>query len=179
MTTKASTADPAEKIPRTKREEARREAALKAREDSALEELETLGFRIGLYEPRAYVEPDELRGVAGGWKVGCCYVVADSSTGKRKTVSGMSAVDALEQAKGWLHYQETHFRPEDRFEIVKGEVVAVPVLQRVAGDTAVTAARRDGTERRLVSFESGTAEVVDVHGTPMHESNRASQYSDA
>lgn len=178
--TKVPTAEAADtSAPRTKREQARHEAALKAREDAALVELEEIGFRVGLYEPRTYVEPDELLGVAGGWKVGCCYVVADSTTGKRKTVSGMSAVDALEQAKGWLNYQKTHFRPEDRFEIVKGEVVAVPVLQRVVGDTNETNARRANGVRRILSFESGTAEVVDSHGDPIGEDNQASQFSDA
>lgn len=163
----------------TAREQARREAALKAREESALEELEELGFRVSLYEPRTFIEPDELRGVAGGWQVGTCYAVADSITGRRKTISAMSAVDALDQAKAFLHYQETRLSPELRFTIAKGESVAVPVVRRVAGDTAETAARRENAERRILSFATGTAEVVDAHGDAITEANRASQYRDA
>jgi hypothetical protein len=178
--TKALTAEQADKIiPRVTREQARREAALRVREEAALEELEELGFRIGLYEPRTFLEPDELRGIAGGWKVGTCYAVADSITGKRKTISAMSAVDALDQAKAFLHYQETRLSPELRFTIAKGESVAIPVVRRVAGDTAETAARRESTQRRILGFASGVAEVVDSHGDPIGEDNHASQFSDA
>lgn len=177
--TRALTAEQADKIvPRSKRGQARYEASLQAREEAALAELEELGFRIGLYEPRIYVEPDELRGVAGGWKVGTCYVVADSVTGKRKTISAMSAVAALDQAQAWLHYQETRLAPDLRFVIVKGEGVAVQVTQRVAGDTAETAARRNGTERKIIGFQNGKPEVVDAHGDPIGEDNHASQFRD-
>jgi hypothetical protein len=160
------------------KEQARNEAALQAREEAALAELEEIGFRVSLYEPRTYVEEDVLLGVAGGWKLGTCYAVADSVDGKRKTFSGMSAVQALADAKGWLRYQETRLSPELRFQIVKGENVAAPVIQRVAGDAAETAARR-GNERRIISFESGTAELVNQHGAPMGDDNQAAQFATA
>lgn len=176
---KALTAQADKIVPRATREEARREAALKAREEAALQELQEVGFRVSLYEPRTFIEPDELRGVVGGWKVGTCYAVADSITGKRKTISAMSAVDALDQAKSFLHYQETRLPPDLRFTIAKGESVAVPVFQRVIGDTAQTRQRRENTERRIISFASGHAEKVDANGDPIGEDNHASQHRDA
>lgn len=165
-------------IPRSKREQARNEASLKVREEAALKELEEIGFRIGLYEPRTFVEPDPLRGIEGGWKVGTCYVVADSVNAKRKTISAMSAVDALDQAKAWIHYQESRLSPELRFVIAKGESVATQVFHR-AGSNQVARERRDGSERRLISFQSGVAEVVDEQGTPTGEGNHASQFRDS
>ena len=104
------------------------EQILKQREEHALDELRELGFRIGLYEERKYIEPDPLLGEQGGWKVGVCCATAYSAEGKAKTISAMSAVDALRQAKGWLHYQEARLAPELRFVVAKGDdSVAVPV----------------------------------------------------
>jgi hypothetical protein len=152
------------------------EAILRQREEHALEELREIGFRISLYEPRVYVEPDPLLGEAGGWKIGTCYVTAYSAAGKQKTISAMSAVDALRQAKAWLHYQESRLSPELRFVIEKGDgPTAVPVQQRIAGDTAETAARH--TKRKVLAFDSGVAEVVDAHGTPLPEATHASQFA--
>src|SRR4051812_36515493 len=136
-------------VAREQREQERHEAALRAREEAALDELREHGFRICLYEPREYVEEDVLRGIKGHWKVGTCHVTADSLTGKKKTVSAMSAVDALDQVKAWLHYQETRLAPALRFVVATGGH-AVPVVRRVVGDTAVTKQRRETTARRIL-----------------------------
>jgi hypothetical protein len=156
------------------------EAILRQREEHALDELRELGFRIGLYEERKYVEPDPLVGEHGGWKTGVCYATAYSAAGKAKTISAMGAVDALKQAKAWAHYQETRLAPELRFVIEKGDdSVAVPVIQRVVGDTAETKLRHENTERRLISFENGAAEVVDSHGESLGDISQASHLRDA
>jgi hypothetical protein len=124
---------------------------LEQRENNALEELQELGFRISLYEQRRYVEEDPLLGTTGGWLPGTCYAVIDSVDGKRKNVSGTSAVEVLSNARGWLRYQETHFAPEDRFKPAPN-IVAVPVTQRIVGDTAETANRK--VTRRVIQLDS-------------------------
>jgi hypothetical protein len=155
------------------------EQILRQREEHALNELRELGFRIGLYEERKHVEPYPLLGEAGGWKTGVCYATAYSATGKTKTLSAMSAVDALRQAKDWLRYQETRLSPELRFVIAPGDCpIGVPVRQQIAGDTAETQQRRLNTSRRVISFQNGTAEVVDAHGSPVGDTSHASQYRD-
>jgi hypothetical protein len=166
--TNVLSAEQADKIvPRSKRAQAQYEASLAAREEHALEELAEIGFRVTLYEPREYVEPDELLGRKGGWKVGVCHAVVDSIAGKRKSISEQSAVAALAQARSWLRYQQERLSLELRFVIAK-ENVAVPVLARAAGDAAETAARRAATERRVIDFDAdGTAQVVDSHGDPI------------
>jgi hypothetical protein len=140
-------------------------ALLATREEYALEELRELGLRISLYEEREFVDPDPLRGLDGGWKRGVCHAVADSVTGKRKTFSGVSAVDTLDQARSWLKYQE-RLKPEFRFEIVS-ESVAVPVRQQIAGDAAMTQQRRENTERRVIALE-GSPHLVDAMRNPIN-----------
>jgi hypothetical protein len=152
---------------------------LEARENEALEELHKLGFRVSLHTMGRYVEADDLLVIPAGYKPGDCYAVMYSRDGKRKHVAGSSALEALGQAQAWWRWQQglnddaaAKFVPS-----IDNASVAVPVTQRVAGDRAEVAARRAATERRLISFECGVAEVVDAHGTPMYEALKASQYA--
>ena len=153
---------------------------LEARETEALEELEKLGFRVTLHDMPSYVEEDILTGTRAGWKAGDCYAVIYARDGKRKHVAGGSAVEALTQAQAWKRWQDglKDDAPNKFVPSLGGEQTAVPVTQRVAGDTAETAARR-ASKRRVLSFASGIAEVVDAHGTPIGEDNHASQYREA
>jgi len=139
---------------------------LQQREELALEELRELGFRISLYEPRELIQADPLRGIEEHWQQGCCHAIADSATGKRKSLSAISAVSALDQARSWLKYQQDRIAPEDRFVIIHGGC-AVPVRHQVGGDKATSEHRRQNTERRIVSFQSGHPALVDSHGDPL------------
>jgi len=121
------------------------------------------------------VEADPLRNIEEGWRAGTCVASVWSTDGRRKTLTGISAVQVLDDARSWLKYQRNLEAPM-RFEPVKGEQVAVPVFHKIGGDTAQTAARLAATERRLLSWESGRAELVDAHGAPIEET-QASQYA--
>lgn len=155
--------------------QAGKDEALRKREHAALDELADLFLDITLYEPRTLVEPDPLRGIEGGWTTGVCHAIAYSLDGKRKTFSGVSAVHVLDSVRAWKKWNDS-LKPDaaNRWEF-SVEPVPVAVIQRPAGDTAETAARRANTERRVLSWESGAAQRVDAHGSPIEES-RASQY---
>jgi hypothetical protein len=155
--------------------EEREEEVLRQREESALEQLAELGFRISLHEQRHYVDPDPLRGIEGGWRSGTCYAIATSTSGKLKSISGVSAVDALDQARAFLRYQEERLSPELRFVVAKGNA-PMPVRQQVGSENARK--ERGDDARRIVAFdEDGIASVVKSHGRPMGEDNRASQFA--
>lgn len=165
-------------VPRAKRARATKQEVLERRENEALEELHKLGFRVSLHEMGRYVEADDLLGIPAGYKRGECYAVMYAADGKRKHVSGSSAVEALQQARAWWHWQlglkadaANKFVPS-----VDHEPTAPVVSQRVSGDTAQTKLRRENAERRILSFQTGVAEVVDSHGEAIKEANRASQY---
>jgi hypothetical protein len=103
-----------------------------------------------------------------------------SRDGKRKHVAGTSAVEALQAAQAWWKWQQglkedapNRFIPSVDHEFVPEAFVT----QRVVGDTAEVKQRRENTERRILSFDSGIAEVVDSHGEPMKHINQASQYA--
>lgn len=108
-------------------------------------------------------------------------VIYDRS-GKRKYVSGISAVQALAQAQSWRTWQDglkddaaNKFVPS-----VDNVSVAVPVIQRASGATAQEAERRANAERRIISFASGTPELVDSHGDLLGDTdNPASHYRGA
>lgn len=164
------------------REQAKRQEQLEAREGEALDELHKLGFRVTLHEMGRYVEADELLGVRAGYRPGTCYAVMYGRDGKRKHVSGRSALEALQQAQAWSRWQASlkddaanKFVPSVDHEFVP----AASVTQQVVGDTAETRMRRENTERRIISFASGTAEIVDSHGDPLGEGIHASQYREA
>jgi hypothetical protein len=142
------------------------EVLLRAREEAALEELQQLGFRLALYEPREYVDGDPLLGTEAHWKQGVCHAVADARDGRRKTLTGISALDALTQAKAWLRYQQERLSPEQRFVPLLAPPYAMRVTQRIAGDKAETELRRANTERRVISTD-GTPHLVDAHGDPI------------
>lgn len=152
-------------------------AAIQAREEDALSELEKLGFRVTLHTLPHYVGEDILLGTKAGWVNGDCYAVVYSRDGKRKHVSGISAVDALTQAQSWLRWQAgLKDDAAAKFHRSPFDVAEVLVTSRVAGDTAETEQKRTNTERRVLSWQSGTAEVVDAHGTPIEETH-ASQFA--
>ena len=134
------------------------------------------GWTITLHEPRAYVEADPPRNVKEGWRAGVCSATIWSTDGRRKQLTGVSAVEVLDRAHSWLKWQ-SNVEPPMRFEPVMNEFVAEPMRQQVAGDTAETRIRRENTERRIVSFASGTAELVDAHGDALSSevNARASQ----
>jgi hypothetical protein len=147
-----------------------RQVRLEARETEALEELSKLGFRTTLHEMGRYVEADDLLGISAGYKPGDCYAVMYGRDGKRKQVSGASAVQALQQAHVWCKWQES-LSPDaaNRFSpsVDNQPVPETFITQRIAGDTAETRQRRANTERRVISVESGIPELVDAHGTPL------------
>jgi hypothetical protein len=149
------------------------DAALKRREEAALEELAELGLKVTIYLPRERREADPLLGIEEGWTQGEVYAVCYSADGRRRGFSGISAVQVLQDSQSWLRWQ-SNVEPPMRFEIVS-EPSAFNVSHRIAGDTATTAARRAATERRLLNFDTGTAYLADAHGAPIEES-RASQY---
>jgi hypothetical protein len=152
-------------------------AAIQAREEVALSELEKLGFRVTLHTLPHYVEEDFLLGTKAGLVNGDCYAVVYDRSGKRKHVSGISAVDALTQAQSWKRWQDS--LKDDaaaKFHPSRSDVAEVAVTSRVAGDTAQTEQRRENTERRVLAFESGKAELVDAHGAPIEETH-ASQFA--
>jgi hypothetical protein len=153
-------------------------AAIEERENEALSELGALGFRVTLHELPHYLEADILTGHTAGWKNGTCYAVLYDRAGKRKHVSGISAVDALSQAQAWSRWQAgIKNDAPNKFHPTNAAVPEATVTSRVAGDTAETKRRRASTERRVLSFQSGTAEVVDAHGEPVGDTtSRASQY---
>lgn len=166
-------------IPRAKRVSATKQDRLEARENEALEELDKLGFRVTLHEMGHYREADDLLGISAGFVSGTCYAVMYSRYGKRKHISGSSAVEALQQAHAWWRWQQglKDDAAAKFFPSVDNEFTPEAVVQhRVSGDTATTRQRRENIERRLVSFASGVAEVVDAHGDVITEANRASQY---
>jgi|SRR5579862_1905843 len=155
-----------------------RNARLEARECEALDALHEIGFRVTVHEIGRYVETDELRGIKAGFKSGTCYAVMYSRDGKRKHVSGTSAVEALAQAEAWTRWQAglKDDAPNKFVPSVDFDPTAVRVAHRVIGDAAETELRRKNTQRKLLSFQTGSAEVVDAHGTPIGEGNQASQY---
>jgi hypothetical protein len=147
---------------------------LEARENEALEEIHKLGFRVTTHDMGRYVEADDLLGIKAGYIPGNCYAVMYARDGKRKHVAGGSAVEALQQAQAWWAWQQrlgedaaNKFVPS-----IDNEPTAVPVRQEVGGSNR----RREG-ERRIVSFASGTAEIVDAHGDPLPEATHASQFA--
>jgi len=155
--------------------EAQPATILTQREEAALEELRALGGRIALYEPRELIEADPLRGVEGGRTSGTCYVVFDSVDHKRKTFSTASAVQALDEVRSFLKYQE-RLKPESRWIVSRGSNPA-PVMHLAAGDKATTKQRRENTERRLLSLD-GSPHLVDGGGEPIHgDHSRATQYA--
>jgi hypothetical protein len=178
---KVLTAEQADEIvPRTTRKRVSRQARIEERENEALAELRALGFRVTLHDLPKAVEADELLGTERRIVAGNCYAVMYGVDGKRKHVSGISAIDALTQARAWWDWQEklkpdaperfipsAEFTPENRVE------------QRVAGDTRETQIRRENSERRVLSLE-GMPHLVDAHGDPtVGDGSRASQYSNS
>jgi hypothetical protein len=152
-------------------------AAIEERETEALDELRMLGFRVTLHTLPRYTEEDILVGTKAGWVNGDCYAVLYDRSGKRKHVSGISAIDTLAQAKAWQRWQDgLKNDAPNRFHATAEDVPEVAVTNRVAGDTAETALKRENTRRRVLSFESGTAEIVDANGAPIEETH-ASQFS--
>jgi hypothetical protein len=151
-------------------------AILEQREQFALESLRELGARIALYEPRTHVEADPLRDTREHITPGACVAIFESTMGKRKTVSTTTAVLALDEARSWIHYNQTRLAPDLRFEIAPNGS-AYLVRHQIVGDTATTERRRRETERRTLSLE-GTPHLVDAHGDPINgEINRASQFN--
>jgi hypothetical protein len=163
---------------RAKQARAREREVLRRREESALEQLHELGFRVSLYEPSDWVDPDPLHGIAGGWRSGVCNAIAYAVDGRRKSLSGISAVQALDEARSWLRHQaRLKDDAPNRFVLTNEDVPAVHVSQRIVGDKAETQRRRENTVRRVISFQSGIAEVVDAHSDPVGDTDsRASQY---
>ena len=153
---------------------------IEARENEALDELHKLGFRVTLHTMGRYVEGDDLLGIVAGYKPGDCYAVMYGRDGKRKHVAGTSALDALQQAQSWWHWQlglkddaANKFVPS-----VDHEPTEATIVQRIAS-SEVTRRSHDGTERKILGFASVAAELVDQHGTPMHEESHTSQFSEA
>jgi hypothetical protein len=155
-------------------------ASIEDRESEALSELQKLGFRVTLHELPKQVDDDVLTGTYAGWTSGTCYAVVVDRAGKRKHVSGISAVDALAQAQSWSRWQAgLKDDAPNKFHPSSEDVPEMLVTHRVAGDTAETKQRRENTERRIIGFQSGTAAVVDAHGVPVGETTRASQHRGA
>jgi hypothetical protein len=166
-------------VPRAKRTRATKQERLEARENEALAELSALGFRVTLHEMGRYRVADDLLGISAGYVPGTAYAVMYAADGRRKHVSGGSAVEALQQAQAWWRWQEglkddaaAKFVPSVDHEFTPAAVVQ----QRLSGDTATTRQRRENTERRILSFARGTAEVVDAHGEPIDVDDQTSQH---
>ncbi len=157
--------------------EEKEEALLTARENAAIEQLEDEGWTIGLHTPREYIEADPLLEREAGWRAGVCVATVWATDGRVKNVTGVSAVHVLDQCRTWLKWQ-SNIEPPMRFVPVRGERVAVPVFQR-EGSERLTKQRHDGNEKRIVSFASGHAELVDHHGATMGNDNQASSFATA
>ena len=155
-------------------------AAMEERENTALFELSKLGFRVTLHELPQHVDHDPLTGQQEGWKHGSCYAVIYSIDGKRKHVSGISAVDALTQAQAWKTWQDG-LKPDapNRFIAAPdNEPTAVAVVQRTGSESARKERGRENV--RVLAFDTGTPTLVDGHGTPIGDTTSpASQYREA
>jgi len=110
---------------------------------------------VALWEPRQHVEGDPLRGIEGGWHPGCCVAVLHSTEGKRKQLSGASAVEVLANLRSFLRWQETlKDDAPNKFVIAREELPAVEIVQRQGSEQAA----RD-VVRRTLEF-STTGEVL-------------------
>jgi hypothetical protein len=165
-------------VPAKARKRATKQEQLERRESVALEELRKLRFRVTLHELPRYDEADELLNQPARFVPGNCYAVLYGIDGKRKHVAGCSAVDALTQAQSWCRWQAgLKDDAPNKFVVTDDDVPELHVTHRPAGDTAETNQRRANTTRRILSFQSGVAEVVDAHGEPLGDvTSRASQY---
>jgi hypothetical protein len=164
---KALTEEQADRIvPRAKRKTAR----LEAREVEALEQLARLGFRVTLHVYGKHVEADKLLEIEAHYRPGECYAVMYGVDGRRKSISGSSAVGVLTQARTWVDWQN-RLKPDAPGKFIPSAdnepIAETVVVQQVAGDKAEVALRRANTERRLLNFE-GTAHLVDAHGAPIN-----------
>jgi hypothetical protein len=142
-----------------------------ARETEALEVLKALGFRVTFHAMRQKVDADPLLGIEAHWRPGECYAVMYAADGRRKSISGSSAVGVLTQARSWVDWQG-QLKPDAANKFVpsadNSPTSETVVVHRVAGDKAEVAQRRANTERRLLNFESSTPRLVDAHGDPIN-----------
>lgn len=168
-------------VPKEARKRATAKERLEQRESEALAELARLNFRVTWHALPKRVPADPLRGVLAHTEPGGCYAVCYSIDGRRKSVSGISAVDALTAARSWVEWQNrlkddaaAKFYASPLEDEVPPEV---RVSHRVVGDTAEVARRRASTERRVLNFETGIPQLVDaMMGDPIKgDINRASQ----
>jgi hypothetical protein len=160
----------AEQADRLTTRAARKQVQIEARENEALEELARIGFRVTLHAYGQHVEADELLGVEEHYRPGECYAVMYGVSGRRKSLSGASAVGVLAQARTWADWQ-SRLKPDAAGRFIPSTdnaPTADAVVPRAAGDTAEVALRRASTERRLLSFDSGTARHVDAHGAEIN-----------
>jgi hypothetical protein len=176
---KVLTAEQADQVvPRATRKRASRQARIEERESVAIAQLEALGFRVTLHDLPKVVPGDELLGATESHFVpGNCFAVLYAVDGKRKHVSGISAVDALTQARSWWDFQQRLKDDAPQRFIPSADFTAeARVEQRPAGDTRETQIRRASTERRVIALE-GTPHLVDAHGDPVSgDASSASQY---
>jgi hypothetical protein len=168
-------------VPRKTRKRVSRQARIEERENEALEQLRALGFRTTLHDLPKIVEGDELLATTESHFVpGNCYAVMYAVDGKRKHVSGISAVDALSQARTWWDFQQRLKDDSPQRFVPSAEFTPeARVSQSPAGDARTTKIRRANTERRVLSLE-GTPHLVDAHGDPApSDGSQASQYRNA
>ena len=112
-------------------------------------ELARIGATIVLNEPRAYIEPDEERGVTGGWRAGTCTARVYSTEGKSKLFTGVSPQHVLDQIRHFVAAQE-RLSPDSaaRWELAPGPT-AVPISQRHGSEHVSRANRKPAVRIEL------------------------------
>jgi hypothetical protein len=166
-------------VPAEERRRASKQERLERREMAAIKEMQALGFRVTWHQMPQIVEEDPLLGIPGGYKPGGAYALMYAVDGKRKHVAGCSAVDALMQAQSWWKWQQG-LKPDaaNKFVPANEDVPESRVIAR-AGSEVAREQRGADDVRKILSFASGTAEVVQAHGVPPHDADQAWQYRDA
>jgi hypothetical protein len=129
---------------------------LRDREETAREEILALGFRETLYSAPAFVEEDLLRGVAGGFRSGEVYIVGYSTDGRRRSFSGISAVEVLDQLQGFLRFASRHKEdaPQHWVTDMSGEPAPAVVVTARQGSENARKERRE-VRRELVFDPTG------------------------
>lgn len=104
----------------SKRTGKQRDALFAAREQAALDELQSFGpgVVVTLHEPRE------------GDRAGCCTVRLTSTAGKQKLLTGVSASHVLDQLRLHEREQERLSPDSPRVWTIAKEPVPVPVIQR-------------------------------------------------
>lgn len=167
-------------VPAKVRKRVSQQTRIEERENEALGQLRALGFRVTVHDFPNVVDGDDLLGTETRTVPGNCYAVMYAVDGRRKHVAGISAVDALLQARAWWDWQQTLKEDAPSRFVPAAEFRPEAFVQQFpAGDKRETQIRRENTERRVLSLE-GTPHLVDAHGDPaFSDGSRASQYRNA